>query len=642
MIARFDVLRSDKKRFSLATVTKVDFSGSLKRIMFHFAKTASHMDEWVPFGSSRIAPLYSKVLKTKKALIKGSQATTEGTSVVSDPQASSSFTIGGKANDMNFALFSDTPTLPKARFDVFRSEKKRFFKAIVKDTDKTCTPIKVLFHFLKTSVNADEWIEYGSDRIRPYKSAVPATTTKEQKRRKLENQAAKSIISTTVTIDSTMSSTGDEGTPSTASTVGPTVIGLVPNVFVEMPISETSEPVSNSSSCGVDVLGCGDRTQLDSKAMPSQPRLYGKLQDSSVAHSDTDQQIEIEGRESFQLPYPARSADTSTAASELFALQGNDSRCRSPISNHFQQPAVSYSIEKHPTTRPLGRPGDDSQISNYQLSDQGNLQLLPSGSKRHNFGSEINHYQAPIQSSCLRQPSSTPHHFSDPQINHFPSSSQSPHQEQQQPPLSSSDHFNDPQINHCRVSCQSHYPEQQPPLSSPQHSNDPQINHCRATDQLDYPQQQQPPVPTPHHFNMAGYHQTLPTGPEVMVQQQQLNGASRIGMPNHPTTASTCHQQLGNSSSAAAAAQYELQHHQWPQLGNPVVAVQCNSEIQPQNHHDQWPQQQQPQQPLSGLDVLALLTERLEVVCEQQPNLSPEQALQQFVQSQGLHFLFRR
>jgi hypothetical protein len=99
MIARFDVLRSDKKRFSLATVTKVDFSGSVKRIMFHFAKTPSHMDEWVPFGSSRIAPLHSKVPKTKKALIKESQDAPEEI-FVSDPQASSSFTIGGKANDI--------------------------------------------------------------------------------------------------------------------------------------------------------------------------------------------------------------------------------------------------------------------------------------------------------------------------------------------------------------------------------------------------------------------------------------------------------------------------------------------------------------------------------------------------------------
>ena len=59
--ARFDVQRSDKNVYSIATVVKVDFSGSVKRIMFHYAKTSSDRDEWVEFGSSRIAPLYSKV-----------------------------------------------------------------------------------------------------------------------------------------------------------------------------------------------------------------------------------------------------------------------------------------------------------------------------------------------------------------------------------------------------------------------------------------------------------------------------------------------------------------------------------------------------------------------------------------------------
>jgi [histone H3]-lysine4 N-trimethyltransferase ATXR3 len=105
--ARFDVLRSGKKQHSLATVTKVDFSGSVKRIMFHFAKTSAAADEWVPFGSNRIAPLHSKVPKTKKALIKessaevnASQTATKEISVVVDPQASSSFSIGGKEPDI--------------------------------------------------------------------------------------------------------------------------------------------------------------------------------------------------------------------------------------------------------------------------------------------------------------------------------------------------------------------------------------------------------------------------------------------------------------------------------------------------------------------------------------------------------------
>lgn len=55
--------RSDKKIYSVATVVKVDFSGSVKRIMFHYAKTSSDRDEWVEFGSPRIAPLFTKVIR---------------------------------------------------------------------------------------------------------------------------------------------------------------------------------------------------------------------------------------------------------------------------------------------------------------------------------------------------------------------------------------------------------------------------------------------------------------------------------------------------------------------------------------------------------------------------------------------------
>ena len=63
--ARFDVQRSKKSKFTIATVRLVDFSGSVKRILFHFAKTSAERDEWVEFGSPRIAPLYSKVPRKK-------------------------------------------------------------------------------------------------------------------------------------------------------------------------------------------------------------------------------------------------------------------------------------------------------------------------------------------------------------------------------------------------------------------------------------------------------------------------------------------------------------------------------------------------------------------------------------------------
>jgi hypothetical protein len=43
-------------------VTKIDFSGKVKRIRFHFVKTISKHDEWIEFLSSRIAALYSKTV----------------------------------------------------------------------------------------------------------------------------------------------------------------------------------------------------------------------------------------------------------------------------------------------------------------------------------------------------------------------------------------------------------------------------------------------------------------------------------------------------------------------------------------------------------------------------------------------------
>lgn len=58
--------RSDKKGFSIATVIEMDFSDSSKRVKFHFAKTSSDRDEWVEFGSSRIAPLFTKVIRKRK------------------------------------------------------------------------------------------------------------------------------------------------------------------------------------------------------------------------------------------------------------------------------------------------------------------------------------------------------------------------------------------------------------------------------------------------------------------------------------------------------------------------------------------------------------------------------------------------
>lgn len=472
---------------------------------------------------------------------------------------------------------------------------------------------------MKTSANVDEWIEHGSDRIRPYKSAVPVTATKEQKRRKLEKLAAKSKISTTVTIDSTMSSTADEA--------GPVVVGHVPIVSVEQPIAETIEPASNSTSCGVEVPA---GFELNAQSVSSQS-LHAE-QASSPAHSDITAHI---GRQdSFQLPFPLRPASNKLAV-ESPVNRNESPHCHSATSNHSLQPAVPFSSEIKAII-PLGGSGVNAQI-NYD-QETGVQGQSPTSTPHHFNDSDIGHHCQPTMYRPQPQ-----------QVDRYHESALPPSQ-QQQPTLSSPSRVNDPQSNHHPP-----YQEQHPPLSSSPHRFiDPQISHYQASIHFDYAQQQQqPPVSTPHHFSVPSYHQALPTGPEAVVQQQRpFNGmpsvVPRVGMPNHSTNAATCQQQLGHTTAAAPTASNEVQYHQWPQQGD-SAAVPNSHESQPQNHYNSsWPQQQQPlplqqqQQPLSGLDVLALLTERLEVVCEQQPNMSPEQALQQFVRSQGLQFLFRR
>lgn len=66
--ARFDVQRTGRTNYCVGAVTKFDFSGNTKRIMFHFQHTTSNADEWIEFGSPRIAPLYSQVSKPKKQI----------------------------------------------------------------------------------------------------------------------------------------------------------------------------------------------------------------------------------------------------------------------------------------------------------------------------------------------------------------------------------------------------------------------------------------------------------------------------------------------------------------------------------------------------------------------------------------------
>ena len=75
--AKFDVRRTvkGKDKYSIATVTHIDFSGKVKRVKFHFKNTRSDADEWIEFGSDRISVLHSftgdPANKTEKSEAKG-------------------------------------------------------------------------------------------------------------------------------------------------------------------------------------------------------------------------------------------------------------------------------------------------------------------------------------------------------------------------------------------------------------------------------------------------------------------------------------------------------------------------------------------------------------------------------------------
>lgn len=57
--ARFDVRRSGKEAWSIATVVDVDIVGMTNRIKFHFPRTQIKHDEWLEADSPRIAHLYT-------------------------------------------------------------------------------------------------------------------------------------------------------------------------------------------------------------------------------------------------------------------------------------------------------------------------------------------------------------------------------------------------------------------------------------------------------------------------------------------------------------------------------------------------------------------------------------------------------
>jgi hypothetical protein len=325
--------------------------------LFHFVGSSSDCDEWISFGSCRIAPLHSKLPKTKKFVRNGSHSAKK----VLDPKPISSFSVGGKTQHILNSFL--TPCLAEARFDVFRDDKKRFFSAVVMETDTTCMPMKILFHFLKTSSKADEWVEYGSDRIRPYKSVAPLTT-KEQKRQRLENQPK--AIPATVIIDS-MSKEATSRSSSAGPSLGPVDSG-------------TSEHALISSCCSVDVPSCDRTLQSITPAVPTQPQHTGHASclEQSLSHSAG----------SHQWPFPVTSSVKSITlpTSEVPTMQRNDnlfdpqmSEDDPQMSKHFEQPTTSVSNNTHSKIH-LASSDADFQYIDHGFNPSNSQQPFPTPS----------------------------------------------------------------------------------------------------------------------------------------------------------------------------------------------------------------------------------------------------------------------
>jgi hypothetical protein len=65
-LARFDVLRPEKKRWSTATIVDVDFVGQTHRVKFHFPRTQITSDTWLEAVSDRIAPLHTHTIRHER------------------------------------------------------------------------------------------------------------------------------------------------------------------------------------------------------------------------------------------------------------------------------------------------------------------------------------------------------------------------------------------------------------------------------------------------------------------------------------------------------------------------------------------------------------------------------------------------
>jgi hypothetical protein len=111
----------------------VDLSGISKKVMFHFHKTKAESDEWIEFGSPRIAPLYTQVTKGNKkdgakkkrdvsksnsppvpTLAQGENKPKSDSGTAAEEKHVSE-NYNGRMDEKNESVVSDPPLLPKKK-----------------------------------------------------------------------------------------------------------------------------------------------------------------------------------------------------------------------------------------------------------------------------------------------------------------------------------------------------------------------------------------------------------------------------------------------------------------------------------------------------------------------------------------------
>lgn len=467
--------------------------------------------------------------------------------------------------------------------------------------------MKVLFHFLKTSSNADEWAEFGSDRIRTYKSVVPPTVREQKELLRLENEqidgnrANHSKLRVCENHKTVQRESADKKPSVAVSKLGGSPVGdytpqnvpesqhlsssglcsnpKLPSTSSSQKASPQTEPTVQSPAVSTNV------TPVTKTSVP--PTVNGGATVKSESVSYNVESGEASYRKSDDAARSATSTDAVTPQHVI--LRGHETQCSSLPSNSVSSSIRSQYYQPNPASS-IPPTNQANMQQTYQYNSVGSI---PSACQAGNTTSSIQRpYQVNQQRPHPAVPVPSTYHTANPagwiqttsQVNQ--QQSRHTHQFVSIPPAYQANQHYSRQPNPTILAPPTYQAKKQPstPANLATAFQDhwqqaaPVVNHVRHTAQSNTAGTK------PAVSNYTQGFQTVHAGPREMVPK--FSGTP-TGMP--PPQVS---HQLSNSNS------------------------------------QEWVQRP----PLSGLDVLAMVGERLELAVEQQPNLTPEQAIKQYMQ----------